>query len=88
MAADIPALIMINIRALIQLAYIYGIDASHPDEREYILNIMALAASDSGERTEILAHLDTLARCDIHKYIRHRVLLFICALRQHRATRG
>jgi len=67
MLADIPALIMINIRALIQLAFIYGVDATSPEECEYILNIMTLSAADGKEKMEILSHLDSIARSSAHR---------------------
>ena len=62
LVADIPALIMINMRVLIQIAYIYGVNATIPEEREFILNLMTLAAADEKEKIEILVHLDTMAR--------------------------
>jgi len=61
-AADIPTLVFINIRMLVQLAFIYGIDPSIPSEREYILNVMTLSAADQNERVEILINLDHVAK--------------------------
>jgi len=74
MAADIPALIMINMRALIQLAFIFGIDATLEDEREFILNVMTLAAADDKEKLEILQHLDTMARSNAQKQLLRKQL--------------
>jgi len=66
-AADIPTLVFINIRALIQLAFIYGIDATIPSERDYILNVMTLSAADQHERMEILRNLDHIAKSSAQK---------------------
>jgi hypothetical protein len=64
-AADIPALMVINLRLLIQLAYIYGIDASLPAEREFLLNIMMLASADQKDRHGIFWKLDQAAKYNI-----------------------
>eukprot|EP00026_Physarum_polycephalum_P008682 Phypoly_transcript_08777.p1 GENE.Phypoly_transcript_08777~~Phypoly_transcript_08777.p1 ORF type:complete len:372 (+),score=48.23 Phypoly_transcript_08777:196-1311(+) len=68
-AADIPALITINLRMLIQLAFIYGIDVSLPAEREFVTNIIMLASADQKDRHGIFWQLDQAAKCNIEATI-------------------
>lgn len=68
-AADIPALITINLRLLVQMAYIYGIDESGISEREFILNIMMLASADEKDRQGIFWKLDQQAKNSVQAAI-------------------
>jgi len=67
MAADIPTLVFINIRTLVHLAFIYGIDPSLPSEREYILNVMTLSSTNDNDRLEILRNLENVAKNSAQK---------------------
>ena len=60
-AADIPALMAINIRFISQVACTYGFSTKEPTEREFVLNLIGYSAASQGAKVEFLRELNRIS---------------------------
>jgi hypothetical protein len=60
-AADVPAVMTLNLRFIAQIAHTYGFETSSQEERAFALNLHGAASADHATKTAFLNNLNKIA---------------------------
>jgi len=60
-AADIPAIMAINLRFITQIGHTYGFETSSQEEQTFAINILGAASADQAAKTAFLNNLNKIA---------------------------
>lgn len=60
-AADIPAIMLLNLRFISQIAHTYGFDTQSQEEKTYVLNLLGAASADRAAKASFLNNLNRIA---------------------------
>lgn len=60
-AADIPAIMLLNLRFISQIAHTYGFDTRSQEEKTFVLNLLGAASADRTAKASFLNNLNRIA---------------------------
>jgi len=66
-AADIPALITLNLRFIGQIGATYGFECDTEQEKQFVLNLLGYSAADQGARVAFAHHLNQIALAEARR---------------------